>query len=102
MKAQATANHFAPALERQRTQMVERQIAHRGVRSRLVLEAMKAVPRARFLPPELSEFAYQDTPLPIAEGQTISQPYIVAMMIEALELQGGERILELGAGPGER
>jgi protein-L-isoaspartate(D-aspartate) O-methyltransferase len=100
MKAQATAVHFAPGLEKQRIQMVERQIAHRGVSSRLVLDAMKTVPRERFLSPELAEFAYQDTPLPIAEGQTISQPYMVAMMIEALELQGEERVLEIGTGSG--
>jgi protein-L-isoaspartate(D-aspartate) O-methyltransferase len=100
MNAQAAARHLGPALEKERVRMVERQIAHRGVHSRLVLDAMKIVPRERFLPPELWEFAYDDTPLPIAEGQTISQPYIVAMMIEALELQGGEKVLEIGTGSG--
>jgi len=83
-----------------RIEMVERQIAHRGVRSELVLSAMKAVPREPFLPEELWEFAYEDAPLPIAEGQTISQPYIVAMMTEALGLQGGEKVLEIGTGSG--
>ena len=83
-----------------RNQMVERYLVHRGIRSSLVLEAMRAVPRERFLPPELEEFAYQDSPLPIASGQTISQPYIVAMMIEALELKGGETVLEVGTGSG--
>ena len=83
-----------------RDQMVERYLMHRGIHSRLVLDAMRAVPRERFLPPELEEFAYEDAPLPIAEGQTISQPYVVAMMIEALELRGGERVLEVGTGSG--
>ena len=65
--------------------MVERHVAARGVRSPLVLEAMRAVPREAFLPPSLREFAYEDAPLPIAEGQTISQPYIVALMTEVLK-----------------
>jgi len=86
--------------EKRRTQLVERYIAHRGVRSQLVLSAMGSVPREAFLPAELREFAYDDSPLPIAEGQTISQPYIVAMMTEALELQGGEKVLEIGTGSG--
>jgi len=90
------AMDFAKARDR----MVERYLVHRGIRSGLVLEAMRAVPRERFLPPELKEFAYQDTPLPIAEGQTISQPYVVAMMIEALQLKGGETVLEVGTGSG--
>lgn len=84
----------------QRAQMLERHILHRGVRSEPVLAAMRSVPREAFLPPELREFAYEDTPLPIAEGQTISQPYIVAMMTEALELKGGEKVLEIGTGSG--
>ena len=80
--------------------MVEDHIAARGVRSKLVLDAMDTVPRERFLPEQLREFAYDDTPLPIGEGQTISQPYIVAFMVEALALQGGENVLEIGAGSG--
>jgi protein-L-isoaspartate(D-aspartate) O-methyltransferase len=80
--------------------MVEQHIAARGVRSVAVLEAMRNVPREAFLPANLREFAYEDSPLPIAEGQTISQPYIVAYMIEALALEGGERVLEIGAGWG--
>ncbi len=83
-----------------RAEMVERHIAHRGVRSAVVLEAMRSVPREEFLPEDMREFAYEDTPLPIAEGQTISQPYIVAMMTEALGLEGGEKVLEIGTGSG--
>ncbi len=85
---------------KRRSQMIDRHIAYRGVRAPLVLEAMRNVPRERFLPEELREFAYEDTPLPIAEGQTISQPYIVAMMTEALDLKGGEKVLEIGTGSG--
>src|SRR5208282_5245614 len=72
----------------------------RGVRSPPVLDAMRIVPREAFLPEHLREFAYEDSPLPIAEGQTISQPYIVALMTEALALEGGERVLEIGTGSG--
>ncbi len=84
----------------QRNEMVEHQIKSRGVRDRQVLDAMRAVPRELFLPDELHEFAYHDTPLPIADNQTISQPYIVAFMIEALGLRGCERALEIGTGSG--
>ena len=83
-----------------RAEMVDRQIAGRNVRSHLVLDAMRKVPREAFLPAHLKEFAYEDAPLPIAEGQTISQPYIVALMTEALELAGGEKVLEIGTGSG--
>jgi protein-L-isoaspartate(D-aspartate) O-methyltransferase len=83
-----------------RLQMVQEQIFARGVRSEKVLDAMRKVPREQFLPEELREFAYEDSPLPIAGGQTISQPYIVAFMAEALNLQGGENVLEIGAGSG--
>jgi protein-L-isoaspartate(D-aspartate) O-methyltransferase len=83
-----------------RLAMVEQQVFARGVRSDKVLDAMRKVPREAFLPEELREFAYEDSPLPIAAGQTISQPYIVAFMAEALNLQGGERVLEIGAGSG--
>ena len=83
-----------------RQDMVEKQIAGRGVRSKLILEAMQSVPREAFLPERLREFAYEDSPLPIDADQTISQPYIVAFMTEALGLRGGERILEIGAGSG--
>ena len=91
-----------PAIDlvRRRLDMVEHQIAARGVRSELVLEAMRKIPRQQFLPPPLREFAYEDSPLPIAEGQTISQPYIVAFMADALLLGGGEHVLEIGTGSG--
>jgi protein-L-isoaspartate(D-aspartate) O-methyltransferase len=80
--------------------MVAEQIAARGVRDGRVLRAMADVPREHFLPPAQREFAYADTPLGIGKGQTISQPYIVALMAEALELKGGERVLEIGTGSG--
>jgi protein-L-isoaspartate(D-aspartate) O-methyltransferase len=83
-----------------REEMVERAIRSRGVRSKLVLDAMRSVAREDFLPAHLREFAYEDSPLPIEAEQTISQPYIVAFMIEALGLEGGERVLEIGAGSG--
>ena len=83
-----------------RKAMVERNIAARGVCDELVLEAMRKVPRELFLPEKLREFAYEDSPLPIAGEQTISQPYIVAFMAEALMLKGGEKVLEIGAGSG--
>jgi protein-L-isoaspartate(D-aspartate) O-methyltransferase len=80
--------------------MVTNQIAARGVRSAKVLDAMRKVPREQFLPEGLKEFAYEDSPLPIEAGQTISQPYIVAFMVEGLVLQGGEKVLEIGTGSG--
>lgn len=83
-----------------RQEMVAQQIAARGVRSRAVLNAMRVVPREAFVPLHLRELAYDDSPLPIAAGQTISQPHIVAFMIEALELEGGEKVLEVGSGSG--
>jgi protein-L-isoaspartate(D-aspartate) O-methyltransferase len=83
-----------------RKAMVERNIAARGVCDELVLDAMRKVPRELFLPKNLREFAYEDSPLPIAGEQTISQPYIVAFMAEALMLKGGEKVLEIGAGSG--
>jgi protein-L-isoaspartate(D-aspartate) O-methyltransferase len=85
---------------KRREAMVEHKIVGRGVRSPAVLEAMRTVPREAFLPEHLREFAYEDAPLPIAEGQTISQPYIVALMTEALLLTGGEDVLEIGTGSG--
>jgi protein-L-isoaspartate(D-aspartate) O-methyltransferase len=84
----------------ERDVMVWSQIAARGVRDRRVLEAMRAVPRHLFVPQSYSAEAYDDYPLPIGSGQTISQPYIVAFMAEALALKGSERVLEIGTGSG--
>jgi protein-L-isoaspartate(D-aspartate) O-methyltransferase len=84
----------------QRQLMVECTIRCRGVRDRRVLAAVAEVPREAFLPPELAEFAYDDRPLPIEAGQTISQPYIVALMAEALQLGPDEDVLEIGTGSG--
>src|SRR4051794_30890229 len=87
-------------LPRSRRRMVDIQIAGRGVRDGSVLDAMRHVPREAFVEPGFEEFAYEDGPLPIGEGQTISQPYIVALMIEAAELRPSDRVLEVGAGSG--
>ncbi len=84
----------------ERLAMVEVQIAARGVRAPLVLDAMRAVPRHWFVPEAAAADAYGDQPLPIGEGQTISQPYIVALMTEALQLAPGEKVLEIGTGSG--
>jgi len=83
-----------------RQRMVAEQIAARGIRNQRVLEAMRQVPRHRFVSPENRRLAYSDGPLPIGEGQTISQPYIVALMSEQLALQGDENVLEVGTGTG--
>lgn len=84
----------------QRETMVRRQIAERGIRDERVLDAMRAVPRHEFVPESFRQDAYEDHPLPIGEGQTISQPYIVAAMLEYLALQATDRVLEIGAGSG--
>ena len=84
----------------QRQRMVREQIMARGVHDRRVLEALLQVPRHRFVPAEYADMAYSDGPLPIGQGQTISQPYIVALMSELLELQGEESVLEVGTGSG--
>ena len=89
-----------PLEAEQRKDMVKYQISGRGVRCKRVLAAMQKVPREKFLPKELREFAYHDGPLPIGKQQTISQPYIVALMTEALALEGGEHVLEIGTGSG--
>src|ERR1700693_3823278 len=89
----------ADLTERHR-RMVDDHIAARGTHSAPVLAAMRKVPREKFLPASLREFAYDDSPLPIEGGQTISQPYIVALMADALGLKGGERVLEIGTGSG--
>ena len=80
--------------------MVSEQLASRNIRDHRVLSAMRAVPREQFVPPEHRYLAYADGPLPIGQGQTISQPYIVALMTQLLELQGDEIVLEIGTGSG--
>jgi len=80
--------------------MLREHLAGRGITDQRVLSAMREVPREAFLPAELAAAAYDDSPLPIAAGQTISQPYIVAYMVEALQLEGTERVLEIGTGSG--
>lgn len=83
-----------------RQEMVDRQLRKRAIRDERVLAAMLSVPRHRFVPAELAAEAYADRPLPIGQGQTISQPFMVAAMAEALRLSPGARVLEIGAGSG--
>jgi protein-L-isoaspartate(D-aspartate) O-methyltransferase len=85
---------------KQRIKMVDSQIRARGIRDPRVLRAMEKVPRHLFVNEALRDQAYNDNPLPIDGGQTISQPYIVALMTEALELKGSEKVLEIGTGSG--
>jgi protein-L-isoaspartate(D-aspartate) O-methyltransferase len=94
------ADGSAPQFEAARLAMIETQIERRGVRDARVLGAMRAVPRHAFVPPNLRAQAYEDAPLPIGAGQTISQPYMVAAMTVALKLIGNERVMEVGAGCG--
>jgi protein-L-isoaspartate(D-aspartate) O-methyltransferase len=86
--------------QKSRYRMVENQIQARGVSNQRVLAAMREVPRHKFVPKTQVRYAYDDTPLPIGYGQTISQPYIVAYMTEMLELKENERVLEIGTGSG--
>jgi protein-L-isoaspartate(D-aspartate) O-methyltransferase len=87
-------------LDKARAQMVNLQLAGRGISDPRVLDAFRAVPREAFVPDDLAEFAYKDAPLPIGEEQTISQPYIVAVTLEALAVTGNDRVLEIGTGSG--
>lgn len=103
----STAFWFRPAPQaggdaraRDREMMVTEQIATRGVRDERTLAAMRTVPRHLFVPEEVAAQAYADHPLPIGHGQTISQPYVVAFMTEALGLKGDETVLEIGTGSG--
>jgi len=96
---QRTAHH-EEGWEALRERMIEYDLEARGIRDERVLAAMRSVPRHLFVPPEEAGSAYADRPLPIGEGQTISQPYVVAFMTEALELGGDERVLEIGTGSG--
>jgi protein-L-isoaspartate(D-aspartate) O-methyltransferase len=87
-------------MEHQRQRMVQTQLEKRGIHDHAVLQAMASVPRHRFVPEELQAHAYEDRALPLTEGQTISQPFIVALMAESLMLRGNERVLEVGTGSG--
>lgn len=95
-----TLHAFGQERAEERERMVKQQIISRGIRSKAVLNAMRKVERHRFVPAEVSREAYNDYPLPIGEGQTISQPYIVAFMTEALDLKPSNRVLEIGTGSG--
>src|SRR2546425_354891 len=90
----------APETRRKRRRMVSSQLCGRGIKDRRVLAAMAWVPREWFLPPHLSDEAYDDAPLPIGSGQTISQPFIVALMTECLAVRRGDLVLEIGTGSG--
>jgi len=86
--------------EQERLEMIRDQLQHRNVHDERVLQAMAAVPRHHFVPQQLSDRAYADNALPIGAGQTISQPFIVALTAAALQIQGHERVLEVGTGSG--
>src|SRR3989304_245517 len=83
-----------------RAQMARKQLRWRGITDRRVLEVMGELPREQFVPPEYQSDAYEDRPLPIGCDQTISQPYVVALMTQALHLNGGDVVLEIGTGSG--
>jgi len=89
-----------PARQAERDRMVNEQIIPRGIKDPTVLAAMRRIPRHKFVPSRYSVFAYNDGPLPIGHGQTISQPSLVALMTEALDLQGAKKVLEVGTGSG--
>ncbi len=95
-----SAVHAADAFTARRQEMVKKDIESRGIRGKKVLDAMLKVPRHLFVDKAQMDRAYNDHPLPIGEGQTISQPYVVALMTEAVTLKGGERVLEIGTGSG--
>ncbi|NBB95951.1 MAG: protein-L-isoaspartate(D-aspartate) O-methyltransferase [Planctomycetes bacterium] len=85
---------------RQRHDMVDRHLAARGITDHRVLDAFREVPREKFVPPRLRSEAYADRPLPIGSGQTISQPYVVALMLQELQVWPGHRVMDVGAGSG--
>src|SRR5579864_8437242 len=91
---------MAMDLTEARERMVVEQLERRGIKDARVLAAMRAVARDRFIPPEYADHAYDDGPLPIGSSQTISQPYMVALMSEVAALAGRERVLEIGTGSG--
>jgi protein-L-isoaspartate(D-aspartate) O-methyltransferase len=99
-KEDSFQSDLSDSLATARRVMIERDLRGRGIKDPRVLAAMEAVPRHLFVPEPLRPFAYEDRPLPIGEGQTISQPYVVAYMSELLELQGTEKVLEIGTGSG--
>lgn len=90
----------ATRFEALRHRMVEEQLAGQGIRDERVLDALRRIPRHLFVPPEMAEKAYENHPVAIGQGQTISQPYMVACMTQALGLRGGEKVLEIGSGSG--
>jgi protein-L-isoaspartate(D-aspartate) O-methyltransferase len=98
--AQAADETDTASFRQARERMVREQIQARGISRPEVLSALRSVPRHLFVPPDLADAAYQDHPLPIGEGQTISQPYIVALMTELLDLKPAEQVLEIGTGSG--
>lgn len=100
MNAAPDADPAAARFAEQRGHMVERQLAARGISDARVLQAMREVPREEFVPKSLRNFAYDDGALPIGDGQTISQPFTVAFMCEALRVQPGDAVLEVGTGSG--
>ncbi len=87
-------------MEKQRQHMVQKQLVERGINDQAVLQAMETVPRHLFMPEDLWDQAYDDRALPLPEGQSISQPFIVALMAEILSFQGSERVLDVGTGSG--
>lgn len=89
-----------PSFEQERQQMVDLQLKKRGIKNQNVLDAMLKVERHLFVPAKYTKSAYGDFPIPIGEGQTISQPYIVAIMTETLQLDKASRVLEIGTGSG--
>ena len=97
---QPTLSEQEKAFAQERREMVADQIQRRGVADKRVLEAMRAVPRHLFVPRDLQRMAAMDTPLPIGQGRTISQPYLVALMTEMAEISPGEKVLEVGTGSG--
>jgi protein-L-isoaspartate(D-aspartate) O-methyltransferase len=100
MLRRGKARSVATDYDKEREHMVKSQLAGRGIKDQRVLEAMRRVPRHLFIPEGMRNLAYCDGPLPIGHGQTISQPYIVALMTEILELEGKEKVLEVGTGSG--